>query len=135
MSGLMWYFVALVVAAASMLIWWGFPLWQMRDLRKRLAPEIKNGTIKEIEIEKLGDDYRKTVTQALGGVIVLIGAYVAYLQWEETRRSVINTDLNSLFSKGYDLLGQKNNVPQQVGGINALRSWARSNQQIYLLLL
>lgn len=131
MLNLTWWFIAPLLAIAAVLIWWGLPQWQIRRFRKKFATEIANGTIKDIEIETLGDDYRKTVTQGLGGVTLIIGAFVAYLQWHDTRQSVTDTNLNSLFSKGFDLLGTASSIPQQVGGINALRSWARSNPKIY----
>jgi hypothetical protein len=96
MSGLVWWPIAFLLATAAALIWWLLPQFQIRRLRKNLAAAIANGNINEVELEKLGDEYRKTVTQCLGGVTLVIGALVAYLQWQENRQSVTDTNLNSL---------------------------------------
>jgi hypothetical protein len=76
MLTLTWWFVALLLATTSVLVWWLLPEWQIRRFRKRFATAIAKGTINDIEIEKLGDDYRKTVTQSLVGVTLVVGAIV-----------------------------------------------------------
>jgi hypothetical protein len=131
MLSLLWWLIALLLASAAVLIWWRLPELQIRLLRQKFTEAIAKGTITEIEIEKLGDEYRKTVTQALGGVTLIVGALVAYLQWQENRRSATVTNQNLLFSKGFDLLGKDSTSPQQVGGIRALRTWAQSNPDLY----
>jgi hypothetical protein len=39
--------------------------------------------------------------------------------------------LTLLFSKGFDLLSERNSVPQKIGGINALQAWAGANPEMY----
>jgi hypothetical protein len=77
-----WWFFALIIVVMLIapIVWWYVPEWQLRQLRSRFKAEIAAGDIKQSEIEKLGDDYRKTVTQGLGGITLLIGAIVAFLQ-------------------------------------------------------
>src|SRR4051812_6646287 len=91
--------------------WWFIPIWQAKKLYG--SPNLTAKDIAEVE-----DAYRKTVTQALGGLLLLLSATVAFQQLNESRRSSEahlleasrTTDINAqnqLLAKGFELLGQK----------------------------
>jgi uncharacterized protein YjbI with pentapeptide repeats len=71
----------IVVGSVALLVgicaWWLVPKWQMRSVR---VPDPKD----RADIE---DNFRKTVGQALGGIFVLLGAGLAYLQFTEQQRN------------------------------------------------
>jgi hypothetical protein len=66
-----------VVALGAWWLWWRLPKWQMRSIT---AADPKD----RADIE---DNFRKTIGQLLGGVAVLIGAGLAYLQFTQQQRS------------------------------------------------
>jgi len=116
----------LVLAAIA---WWFVPHLQARKFNPRPGLTAK-------DIAELEDQYRKTVTQALGGVILLLSATVAFQQLYETRRSseaqlreaARATDTNNKqeqFAKGFELLGKKSSA-ERLGGIRILSDWAES---------
>ena len=80
-----WITFGLAVLAALLLataIWW---LWWRLPKREaaRLALKIRDPKARA-DVE---DNYRKTVGQALGGIAVLLGAGLAYLQFSNTASS------------------------------------------------
>ena len=113
----------------SALAWWFIPHHQAGKLGA--GPDLTAKDIAELE-----DQYRKTVTQALGGVILLLSATIAFQQLYETRRSseaqlreaARATDTNNKqqrFAKGFELLG-KSSSAERLGGIRILHDWAES---------
>ena len=118
--------VFLLIAILAAAAWWVIPHLQARKLNAECL------TAKDIA--ELEDEYRKTVTQALGGIILLFGAAVALLQLYETRRSseaqlreaARATDLNNKqqqLARGFELLG-KGSSAERLGGIKILYDWA-----------
>jgi hypothetical protein len=114
-----------ILAAAA---WWVIPHLQARKLNAECL------TAKDIA--ELEDEYRKTVTQALGGIILLFGAAVALLQLYETGRSseaqlreaARATDLNNKqqqLARGFELLGKESSA-ERLGGIRILYDWAET---------
>src|SRR6516164_8432135 len=71
----------IVVGSVALLVgicaWWWVPKWQMQSVR---VPDPKD----RADIE---DNFRKTVGQALGGLFILLGAGLAYLQFTEQQRN------------------------------------------------
>ena len=71
----------IVVGSVALLVgicaWWLVPKWQMQSVR---VPDPKD----RADIE---DNFRKTVGQALGGLFILLGAGLAYLQFTEQQRN------------------------------------------------
>jgi uncharacterized protein YjbI with pentapeptide repeats len=118
--------VVLVLAAAA---WWVIPQHQARKLHGRSGLTAK-------DIAELEDEYRKTMTQALGGIILLLSATVAFQQLYETRRSseaqlresARATDVTfkqQRLATGFELLGRRS-YGEHLGGILLLNDWARS---------
>ena len=67
--------IGLAVLAALLLgwLWWRLPKWEVA----RLSLKIRDPKARA-DVE---DNFRKTVGQALGGITVLLGASLAYLQF------------------------------------------------------
>jgi hypothetical protein len=127
-----WTLVLLIggILVPAALAWWFIPYCQARRLNGR--PGLTAKATAELE-----DQYRKTVTQALGGAILLLTATVAFQQLYETRRSseaqlreaARATDINNRnqqLAKGFDLLGQRSSA-ERLGGILILHDWAKSS--------
>ena len=67
------------------------------------------------------DNFRKTIGQLLGGAAVLIGAGLAYLQFQQQQRSSHDVLISNQVAKGFELLGNKDKeLMQRLGGIYAL---------------
>lgn len=119
------YAVFLAAIILSPLAWWFIPRLQVRKLRSSLSAE---------KVAELEDEYRKTITSALAGALVLISAGAAFVQLEDTRDSsaaqlretVRKTDLeyeNTEMATAFGLLG-KNSIAEHLGGIHLLQAWA-----------
>jgi uncharacterized protein YjbI with pentapeptide repeats len=115
-----------IFALSIVAVWWFLPKYQKNRLLRHPSLERK-------DIEAMEDEYRKTVTQALGGVFVVAALLITYLQLSEARHSTEaqlksaqrNLDIQvaaTLFAKGFDLLGS-NTEEQRVGGIRILDEW------------
>ena len=120
------------VFALAVLAWWFVPILQARGLRRRQG-------LRPAEVARWENEYRKTVTQALGGAILLLTTISAFQQLHEARRnteaelreSARSTDINSknqLLAKGFDLLGRKSSA-ERLGGILILRDWASTSTE------
>jgi hypothetical protein len=108
----------LVVLAALLLaigIWW---LWWRLPKREvaRLSLKIRDPKARA-DIE---DNLRKTVGQALGGIAVLLGTGLAYLQFSQQQRASHDLLISNQVSKGFEQLGNKDAVVVRLGGIYAL---------------
>jgi uncharacterized protein YjbI with pentapeptide repeats len=121
--------IAGILAATA---WWFIPLRQARKLDSK-------GGLTAKDIAELEDEYRKTMTQALGGIILLLSATVAFQQLYETRRSsdaqlqeaAKTTDLNNKqqqLAKGFELLGKRSSA-EHLGGIRILYDWAETSSK------
>jgi hypothetical protein len=67
----------------------------------------------------LEDNFRKTVGQALGGAVVLIGAGVAYLQFMQQQRAGHDLLISNQVAKGFEQLGA-DKLATRLGGIYGL---------------
>ena len=71
--------VAVALLAAIWWLWWQLPQRQVAKLALKIRdPKARADT---------EDNFRKTVGQALGGAVVLIGAAVAYLQFTQQQQA------------------------------------------------
>jgi hypothetical protein len=114
--------------ACAFASWWWFPPYYVRHYH----PEI----IDPKERADVEDNFRKNVGQALGGIVVLLGAWMAYVQTGQTlmkteasqeiqRKSARDLLYSQQFSKAFDQLGtvdQKGSdlIITQLGGIYTL---------------
>jgi hypothetical protein len=127
--------IGLAVIAALLLtlaIWW---LWWRLPKREaaRLALKIRDAKARS-DVE---DNYRKTVGQALGGIAVLFGAGVAYLQFSQQQRAAHDLLISNQVSKGFELLGNKDKdaVVLRLGGIYALEGVMNNSDQYHQAVL
>src|SRR5580704_15087629 len=76
-----WLPIAVIVSViAALAFWWWWPRWQVN----RLTPEIRDPKARA-DVE---DKFRKTVGQLLGGAAVLLGAWLAFLQFSQQQQTV-----------------------------------------------
>jgi Pentapeptide repeats (8 copies) len=125
--------IGLAVLAALLLaltIWW---LWWR--LPKRMAARLALDDPKDrADVE---DNFRKTVGQALGGIVVLLGAGVAYLQFSQQQRAAHDLLISNQVAKGFELLGNKDKdaVVLRLGGIYALEGVMNNSAQYHQAVL
>jgi uncharacterized protein YjbI with pentapeptide repeats len=119
------YAAFLAAIILSPLAWWFIPRLQVRKLRSGQPAE---------KVAELEDEYRKTITNALAGALVLISAGAAFVQLQDTRESAAaqlretarKTDMeyeNTELATAFGLLG-KNSIAEHLGGIHLLQAWA-----------
>jgi uncharacterized protein YjbI with pentapeptide repeats len=124
--------IALAVLAALLLvmaIWW---LWWRLPKREaaRLALKIRDPKARA-DVE---DNFRKTVGQALGGIAVLLGAGLAYLQFSQQQRASHDLLISNQVSKGFEQLGSEK-VVVRLGGIYALEGVMNNSDQYHQAVL
>jgi Pentapeptide repeats (8 copies) len=120
---------ALLLAIAIWWLWWRLPKHQVawlsltiRDPKARADAE---------------DNFRKTVGQVfgvvvvlLGTVVALLGAYVAYLQFSQQQRASHDLLISNQVSKGFEQLGS-NVLVVRLGGIYALEGVMNGSDQYH----
>ena len=135
--------IAVVVSViAALAFWWWWPRWQV----DRLALEIRDPKARA-DVE---DKFRKTVGQLLGGIAVLFGAWLAFLQFpqqQQTTQSQIDQQqqaaqqqqqqaardllISNQVSKGFEQLAS-DKMAMRLGGIYALEgvmNWSERPEQ------
>jgi len=114
--------LAPVVALGAWWLWWRLP---QREVDRRSGAITDAKTRADVE-----DNFRKTIGQLLGGAAVLIGAGFAYLQFTQQQQAARDLFIANQVSKGFELLGNKDNQPQQrLGGIYALEGVMNGSKQ------
>jgi hypothetical protein len=124
-----WITFGLAVLAAlllAMAIWWRLP----KREAARLALKIRDAKAR-VDVE---DTYRKTVGQALGGIVVLLGAGFAYLQFSGQQQSAHDLLISNQVSKGFEQLGS-DKVVVRLGGIYALEGVMNTSRQYHIAVL
>jgi uncharacterized protein YjbI with pentapeptide repeats len=116
-------FVAWCVAALAVgsILWWFVPILQRKRQDCRLEPESK---LTARDLADLEDQYRKTMSQVLGSVVLLFTVWIAFQQFQEARHKNDNDNTNARLAKGYELVGA-DKAAQRTGGIHLLMEWAR----------
>ena len=117
---------ALVLVAAIWWLWWRLPRRQVTRLSIQI-PDPKARADAE-------DNFRKTVGQALGGVAVLIGAGVAYLQFTQQQQASHDLLISNQVSKGFEQLAGKETA-MRLGGIYALEGVMNTSEQYHRSVL
>lgn len=127
-----------VPTAASMMaiwwLWWRLPRRQLHKLDIQIHdPKARADT---------EDNFRKTIGQALGGIAVLIGAGVAYLQFTEQQRASDQQSLrqqqaahdlliSNQVSKGFEQLANDKSLTMRLGGIYGLEGVMKTSPEYY----
>ena len=134
-----WVPIAVVVSViAALAFWWWWPKWQVN----RLALEIKDPKARA-DVE---DNFRKTVGQLLGGTAVLLGAWLAFLQFSQQQQTAqqINQQqqaaqqqqqqaahdllISNQVSKGFEQLAS-DKMAMRLGGIYALEGAMNASER------
>jgi uncharacterized protein YjbI with pentapeptide repeats len=119
--------LALAVIAALLML--GIAVWLWWWLPKRAVTRLAlNSPRDRADVE---DNFRKTVGQALGGAAVLIGAFIAYLQFSQQQQSSHDLLISTQVSKGFEQLGNKDVIDMRLGGIYALEGVMNNSDQYH----
>ena len=103
-------------------LWWWLPKLQVAQLALKIRDAKARADIE--------DNYRKTVGQALGGVAVLLGTGLAYLQFSQQQRSSHDLLISNQVSKGFEQLGSEKLVIR-LGGIYALEGVMNNSDEYH----
>ncbi len=109
--------IAVAAVFGVLALWWWLPKWQIRKFWFETAAE-------QADAE---DKFRRTLSQVLGGVVLLGGLVLSYQEIQggrETSRAQISTQQ---FSKGVELLGEET-LAERLGGIYALERVAQRSE-------
>lgn len=117
---------ALVVALGVVVLWagwWRLPRWQADRLG------ISDVTARA-DVE---DNFRKTITQAIGGALVLIAAGIAYYGTRQTLQGSHDLLISQQVSKGFEDLGSAGDdkLMVRLGGIYALEGVMNASAQYH----
>jgi uncharacterized protein YjbI with pentapeptide repeats len=118
---------ALLLALAIWWLWWRLPQHQVAWLSHTFRDAKARADVE--------DNFRKTVGQALGGIVVLLGAGVAYLQFLQQQRAAHDLLISNQVSKGFEQLGNKDSVVVRLGGIYALEGVMNNSDQYHQAVL
>jgi hypothetical protein len=132
--------IAIAVTAAGSLVvwflwwaWWRLPKQEVEHLQPMIMdPAARSGA---------EDNIRKTVGQAIGGILVLLAAGLAYYgtlqtmqinedQAQRTQQSARDLLISNQVSKGFEQLASKDTV-MQLGGIYALEGVMNASEQYH----
>jgi hypothetical protein len=122
-----WIPFGLAVLAALLLLGiavYGWVWWPKRVVARLALSDPKA----RADVE---DNFRKTAAQALGGIAVLAGVAIAYLQFLEQQRSSHDLLISNQVSKGFEQLGNKDEVVIRLGGIYALEGVMNYSDQYH----
>jgi len=77
------------------------------------------------------DNFRKTITQLLAGLAVLVGAGFAYFQFTQQQQSSHDLLISNQVSKGFEQLGNDKSTVVRLGGIYALEGVMNASEQYH----
>jgi hypothetical protein len=133
----LWWLVGAVSFPAVLFVawwlWWVLPKRQIDQMR---LPDPKERADTE-------DNFRKTTGQLLGGIAAaLIAATFTYFQAESSRRQTMISErasrdlrISGEVAKGFELLGNKDNALQRLGGIYLLEGVMNTSEEYYRPIL
>jgi len=137
-----WVWLVLAAAVLACAVWWWVPKWQMKTITKTITASNPK------DLADIEDNFRKTVSQTLGGIAVLFGVVIAYMQLTEQRdatymkllelRDATQKQQNSAqkllisnqIAKGFEQLGSKKLVVR-LGGIYSLEGVMNESQEYH----
>jgi uncharacterized protein YjbI with pentapeptide repeats len=113
---------AIIVAPGAWWLWWRLPKRQVDRLRHAIRdPKART------DVE---DNFRKTIGQLLGGVAVLAGAGIAYVQFTQQQKAGHDLLISNQVSKGFEQLGN-DKVQVRLGGIYALEGVMNDSERYH----
>jgi Pentapeptide repeats (8 copies) len=112
--------VLVVIATA---LWWWVPKWQANLLSMKIRDPKARADVE--------DNFRKNIGQLLGGATVLAGTWIAYNQILLTSQLSRDQLISQQVSKGFEQLGNKDNVVLRLGGIYALEGVMNTSEQYH----
>jgi hypothetical protein len=124
-----WWWTAIVflVLVGTLVAWWWLP--------KREADRLMPKTSDPKDRAEVEDNYRKTLSQLIGGAAVIAGAGLAYYQTQQTLRGQDEqskrTVISQQVSKGFELLADKESPVKRLGGIYALEAIMNTSDQYH----
>ena len=126
-----WYIMGVIAAAGVAALWGAWWLWWLwwrlpKQQVDRLRLSIRDPKAR-IDVE---DNFRKTMSQLLGGAAVLIGAGAAYLQFSQQQRVSHDLLISNQAAKGFEQLGN-NKMVVRLGGIYALEGVMSGSEQYH----
>jgi hypothetical protein len=121
--------VALALLSAIWWLWWRLPQRYVAQLALKIRDPKARADVE--------DSFRKTVGQALGGAVVLIGAGTAYLQFSQQQqatrdqlRAAHDLLISNQVAKGFEQLGSDKLVVR-LGGLYALEGVMNTSEEYY----
>jgi uncharacterized protein YjbI with pentapeptide repeats len=117
--------IGIAVAAALLGSWW---LWWR--LPKRQADRLRLAIRDRKARADVEDNFRKTISQLLGGAAVLIGAGLAYLQFSQQQQASHDLLASNQVAKGLEQLGNEK-IVVRLGGIYALEGVMNTSEQYH----
>ena len=114
------YIVLIIFTIIFTIILWLFPILQLR-----------NQKLKKIEYLTLENEFRKTIAQIIGGILVLIGLVFTWEQLSDTKNIIEISEerlITDRYSKAIDQLGS-NKTQIRLGGIYSLGQIANSAKE------
>lgn len=112
-----WLALALAAVAAAAggggvwWLWWRLPKRQVERLNLKICDPKARADVE--------DNFRKTVGQLLGGLVVLAGVLTAYVQFMQQQQTTRQQQITQQVSKGFEDLGSQD-LMVRLGGIYAL---------------
>ena len=127
-----WYILGVIATAGVAALWGAWWLWWRLPKQQvdRLRLSIRDPKAR-IDVE---DNFRKTMSQLLGGAAVLIGAGAAYLQFSQQQRASHDLLISNQVAKGFEQLGS-NKMVVRLGGIYALEGVMNGSEQYHQAVL
>ena len=121
--------VAVAVAAAGSLVAW-FLWWAWWRLPKRQVDRLRLAIFDPKARADVEDNFRKTISQLLGGAAVLIGAGLAYLQFSQQQQASRDLLTSNQVAKGLEQLGNEK-IVVRLGGIYELEGVMNTSDQYH----
>jgi hypothetical protein len=110
--------VVTVMALGTWWFWWQWPKRQVERLALQTSKERADAEY----------NFRKTVTQLLGGAAVLIGAGFALYQFLDQQKAAHDLLISNQVSKGFEQLAS-DKITMRLGGIYALEGVMNTSTQ------
>ena len=115
----------LLVVLIAWWVWWRLPKQQVERLL---------GLTNAKDRGDLENNFRQTITQTVGGVVVLFGAVFAYVEFQGQQQSAHDLLISNQVAKGFEDLGSCQ-IMIRIGGIYALEGVMNSSPQYHQAVL